>query len=127
MIKTKINTRTKYYTIILTLSFLLIGCTPNPIIIERNITVEKIVYNNTIEYINITTPCNITCPTLEDCPSSGFNREYTLSLIRRVKFLEGRQDLYWNNSECSWELNKSNVELKECEEELCDNWNSSWC
>jgi len=64
---------------------------------------------------------------LEDCPSTGFNREYTLSLIRRVKFLEGNQDKFINHSDCFDELNKTKIELDRCKDDLCSNWNVSWC
>ena len=102
---------------------LLIGCSPSIIIVERNVTVEKIVYNNTIEYINntIIIPCNQTEPEID-----SYDRSYMLSLIRRVKFLEGQQDKYFNDSECSWELNQSNTNREKAENELCE-WNSSWC
>ena len=118
----------KWFSITMVMVLLIVGCT-RVVIVDRNITVERIVYNNTIEYINntIIEPCNLTCPALEDCHSSGFNREYTLSLIRRVKFLEGREDLYWNDTECHYDLNRTEAKLEECEEELCGNWNSSWC
>ena len=85
-------------------------------------------FNRTIiDTINITIPCNITnttCPEYNYNYTSSTSRE--LELIRRISFLEGQQDKYWNYSECNWELNKSNKELKTCEEEVC-NWNSSWC
>ncbi len=118
----------KYVTIMLVLALLIVvvGCTnPDVIYINRTIYNDScipIIINNTI----IET-CNITCPVLEDCPSTGFNRDYTLSLIQRVKFLEGRQDLYWNDTECHYDLNRTEFKLEECEEEICDNWNSSWC
>lgn len=102
---------------------LLIGCTPDTIIIERNITINRTI-NNT-QYINITTvmPCNETGPVI----NTTYDRSYTLELIRRIKFLEGQQDKYFNDSECNDDLNRTETELEECEEELCDNWNSSWC
>ena len=111
----------KCFTIMSVLALLIIlGCTPNPIIIERNITINRTI-NHTIYITNTTIePCNVTKV------NTSFDRSYTLELIRRIKFLEGQQDKYWNNSECSWELNKSNYELEECEEELCE-FNSTWC
>ncbi|KKK89278.1 hypothetical protein LCGC14_2734750, partial [marine sediment metagenome] len=95
---------------------------PSTIYIDRNNTI--IIYNTTYinRTINNTLPCNITKPKI----NTSFDRSYMLSLIRRVKFLEGQQDKYWNNSECSWELNRSNVKLDIAEKELCE-WNSSWC
>jgi len=80
-------------------------------------------YNDTI-YINntinktIKIPCNITCP--------EYNKSRELELIRRISFLEGQQDKYFNDSECNWELNKTSNELEECQDYLCE-YNSSWC
>ena len=104
---------------------LLVGCS-NPTIVYRNVTINRTI-NHTITINNtIIEPCNITCPVLEDCPATGFNRDYTLSLIRRVKFLEGREDLYWNDTECHYDLNRTEIRLEECKEEICE-YNSSWC
>ena len=104
---------------------LLVGCTPNPIIIERNITVEKIVYNNSIICIN-NTICNTTCPEPE-INTTIYDRDYVLGLIRQLKYYESRQDKYWNNTECKWELNQSNIEKDKAIYELCIYWNISWC
>ncbi len=107
--------------LLLILSLLLVGCTPEPIIIERNITVERIVYNNTIEYINntIIEPCNQT-----EQDNHSVSR---LELIRRLKKYEKVQDQFVNQSSCMLDLNNTEYKLKERELELCDNWNSSWC
>lgn len=118
----------RYILVILVL--LLIGCTPNPIIIERNITVNRTVYvnqtiyvNNTI-YINDTVPCNITEPEID---TTIYDRSYVLSLIRQLKYYEKQQDKYLiNNSDCDWELNQSNIKREKAEIELCQ-WNISWC
>ena len=120
--KTKVNTRKSCYCLVLVSILLLIGCT-RVVVVDRNNTIYNITYINNTIYINDTIPCNVTGPEI----NISFDRSYTLELIRRIKFLEGQQDKYWNNSECSWELNTSNNELEECEEELCDNWNSSCC
>jgi len=116
--------------IILLTLILLMGCStyreildeeePQPQIIEKEIIKEKIVYRN----ITIKEPCNLTCP---ECPVYTGTKERELELIRRLKFLEGQQDKYFNDSECNDELNKTNKELEECKEELCYEWNSSWC
>ncbi len=102
------------------------GCTT---IIERNIT-RNITINRTINntiYIYNTTieQCNITCKNCPPC--SEYNRDYVLSLIRQLKRLEENQDKYWNNTECYDDLNHTDIELKECKAELCNEWNSSWC
>lgn len=124
--KTKSNTRNSCYCLVLVSIILLIGCT-RVVIVDRNITINRtinrtIYVNNTI-YINDTIPCNVTGPEIE---SIVYDRQYVLGLIRQLKHYEKQQGLYFNDSECNWELNKSNNELKDCEEELCD-WNSTWC
>ena len=120
--KTKTNTRKSCYCLVLVSILLLIGCTKE-VIVERNVTVERIVYNNTIEYINNTVPCNVTEPEIN---STVYDRQYVLGLIRQLKYYEKQQDIYFNDSECSWELNQSNIKRKKAEDELCG-WNSSWC
>jgi len=99
---------------------LLIGCSKE-IIVEKEVIINRTIYVNNTIYINDTVPCNITCPEPED--NNTYNR---LELIRRLEYLEGQQDLYFNDSECAWELNQSNIELEECKNELCE-FNSSWC
>lgn len=106
----------------------LIGCSKpiecEPIVINNTInntvtnTITEIKYIETIQYVNNT--CNKTVYEYKGTTS----RE--LELIRRISFLEGQQDKYWNFSECDWELNESNKDLEYCEEELCK-INSSWC
>ena len=125
--KTKTNTRKSCYCLMLVSIILLIGCT-RVVIVERNNTIyinrtinHTITINNTIS-LNNTIPCNTTGPEL----NISFDRSYTLELIRRIKYLEGRQDRYWNDTECHYDLNKSNYELIECEEELCE-FNLTWC
>jgi len=109
--------------LLLILSLLLIGCTPNPIIIERNITtyINRTI-NNTI-YINDTVPCNITEPIIN---TTIYDRDYVLGLIRQLKKYENQQDLYLNNSDCYDDLNRTETKLDICEDELCG-FNSSWC
>ena len=125
--KNKTNTRKSCYCLVLVFIIILIGCTPNPIIIERNITIYNITYINRTIYINDTVPCNVTGPGPGPEINISFDRSYTLELIRRIKFLEGRQDLYWNDTECHYDLNRTEVRLEERELELCENWNTSWC
>lgn len=83
---------------------------------------RTIIINNTIT-INNTIPCNITCPKI----NTSYNRDYVLGLIRQLKRLEKNQDRYWNNTECFDDLNRTTNELDECKQELCNEWNSSWC
>jgi len=121
----------KKLILILLIGILLIGCSTykellpeqEPQIIReeviKEVIKEKIIYRNT------TIPCNIT----PECPeynyTSSTNRE--LELIRRIKFLEGQQDKFINHSDCFDDLNKTKIKLEDCEEELCYEWNSSWC
>lgn len=126
--KIKKNIRKVYCWLVPVFIILLIGCTPNPIIIERNITINNTIYNityinNTI-YINDTVPCNITEPKPEI--NISFDRSYTLELIRRLKFLEGQQNQFINHSDCFDELNTTTIKLDKCTDELCYE-NSSWC
>ena len=101
----------------------IVGCV-KPIIIERNNTIYK---NQTI-YINRTIVINNSeeCTQQECQEPENQSHAYLLSLIRRVSFLEGRQDKYWNNTECQWDLNKTMYERDRAIDELCL-WNSSWC
>lgn len=95
-----------------------------PQVIEKEVIKEKIVYIDR----NITIPCNVTnvtCPEFSEYNyTSSTSRE--TELIRRIRFLEGQTDKYWNFTECDWELNQSDKSLKKCREELCE-FNSSWC
>ena len=115
---------------ILLISILLMGCStykeildqeePKPQLIEEVIK-EKIVYID--RNITIKEPCNIT---QQECNyTSSISRK--LELIRRIQFLEGQQNKFINHSDCFDVLNKTEVKLEECEEELCDEWNISWC
>ena len=103
---------------------LIVGCS-NPTVITINRTINHTIYKNNTIYINDTIPCNTTYHEPEI--NISYDRSYTLELIRRIKFLEGRQDKYWNSTECEWELNQSNINRKKAEHELCYEWNSSWC
>lgn len=94
------------------------NCHNETIIINKTRTI----FNETIKYVNKTLEC--TESNYSSTTSSTTSKE--LELIRRLKFLENQQDKYFNDSECNWELNRSNVELENCEEEICE-WNSSWC
>ncbi len=124
LMKKKERERVGPVFLLLILSLLLIGCTPNPIIIERNITINRTI-TNTIYITNTTIePCNVTEPEID---TTIYDRQYVLGLIRQLKHYEEQQDLYFNDSECSWKLNQSNIRREKAEEELCDNHNSSWC
>ncbi len=104
---------------------LLIGCS-SVIYIDRNHTVyinETInhtiyVYNTTIE------PCNNT-----EINVTIYDRAYVLGMIRQLKRYEDQQDTYYNYNEtdCMWELNQSNIKREKAELELCVFWNMSWC
>ncbi len=112
----------------------LVGCTtyeeePVPKIVEGAKIIEKEdivnqeVINNTIyETIYIINNTNLTC---SGCNYTG-TKARELELIRRIRVLESNQDKYFNDSECNDNLNKSENELVDCEDKLCE-YNSSWC
>jgi len=100
------------------------GCAPEPIIIERNITIYK--YNTTYRNITSVMPCNLSCPE-PDINTTIYDRDYVLGLIRQLKKYEKQQDRFINQSDCMWRLNKTKKELEACEEVMCYNWNISWC
>ena len=115
----------KWISITMVMVLLIVGCS-NPTVITINRTINHTIYKNNTIYINntIIEPCNVTGPEI----NISFDRSYTLELIRRIKYLEGQQNKYFNNnSDCDWELNQSNIRRKKAEDELCDNWNSTWC
>ena len=99
-----------------------------PEVITKEVIKEKIVYrdrNITIPCENITEIINITCPKYQYETANPSSRE--IELIRRIRFLESQTDKYFNDSDCNDELNETKVKLEDCEEELCYEWNSSWC
>lgn len=96
-------------------------CENNTIIINN--TIKETVEKEIIIYRNVTLPCNTTV-TCEYNYTGTTSRE--LELIRRIGFLEGQQDKFINHSDCFDDLNRTNNELKDCEEEICK-FNSSWC
>lgn len=117
----------KHFIIAVGLVLLIVGCT-NPEVIYINRTINgsciPIIINNTITINNtIIEPGNVSCP---EVSSTIYDRQYVLGMIRQLKYYEDMQDLSFNDTECQWELNQSNVKLNIAEEELC-NWNSSWC
>ena len=123
LMKKKERERVGPVFLLLILSLLLIGCTPNPIIIERNITINRTI-NNTIYITNTTIePCNVTEPEIN---TTIYDRDYVLSLIRQLKHYEKVQDRFVNQSSCMNDLNRTEYKLELREEELCE-WNSSWC
>lgn len=104
--------------IILMVVLLTVGCTKY-VEIEKNVTIEKIVYRNVTTIVK--EECNTTFNDQWDISKS---RE--LELIRRIRFCENQRDKYWSDEDCSYDLNKTTFELNFCEKELCE-WNSSWC
>ena len=102
---------------------LLIGCT-NPTVIYRNNTINKTIYLNRTIIINNTIPCNITEPIIN---TTIYDRDYVLGLIRQLKKYENQQDLYFNDSDCYDDLNRTETKLDVCEDIMCREWNSSWC
>jgi len=103
---------------ILLITILLIGCTKTEYI------KETIYINNTIEIIKeIEIPYNLTCP---ECPVYNGSTDRELELIRRLKFFENQQSKYFNDTECQDSLNRTEKELEDCKEELCEH-NVSSC
>jgi len=107
--------------LLLILLFFLMGCTKEITIIE---TINETIYinqtiNNTIYIYNTT---------IEPCNETLYNRDYVLGLIRQLKHYEEQQDIYYNynDTNCFYDLNQSNIELNKCKHELCYE-NSSWC
>ncbi len=117
----KQTTKRIYIILYVIISLLLIGCS-KPIECEnKTITINNTItiFNETIKYVNQT------CNTTKEYTYTGTtSRE--LELIRRIGFLEGQQDKYFNDSECNWELNNTKNELRDCEDSMCY-VNSSWC
>ncbi len=110
---------------ILILTVLIVGCT-RYVEVEKNITIEKIVYQNITTIVK--EKCNNTFTDVYDISKS---RE--LDLIRRIRFLESRQDDCFEDIDCEEELEDCEEdlddiedELIDCEDELCD-LNSSLC
>jgi len=101
---------------------------PNTVVINNTIEVEKII-NNTIE---VPGDCNITTRTIivqnnSNC-SSPDNYSYNrFALIRQLKRCEANEVLYSNHSDCFTELNSTSIDLQECEDYVCREFNSSWC
>ena len=91
--------------IILILTILIVGCT-RYIEVEKNITIEKIVYRNVTTVVK--EECNTTFNDKWDISQS---RE--LELIRRIRFLEKGQEECVFDTECI-------DELDDCEEGFCE-------
>ena len=139
--------------IIVLIFIVLVGCT-RYVEVEKNVTIEKIVYRNITTVVK--EECNTTFTDVWDISKS---RE--LELIRRIKFLESKQDDCLNDVYCEGDLedcednlddtedelegcedtlddvedeledyedtlDDTEDELEDCEEEICD-LNSSWC
>ena len=94
---------------------LLIGCA-NPTVITINRTINYTIYKNNTIYINDTVPCNITEPIIN---TTIYDRDYVLGLIRQLKRYENQQNLYFNNSDCYDNINRTETKLKECEDIMC--------
>lgn len=123
MVKLKENKSVRLI-IVLCIILFLFGCSSYKVV-EKEVVKERIVYLDRNITINNTVPCEICLPCLSYNYTSTSSRE--LELIRRIKFLESQTDKYFNDSECNWKLNNTEVKLEECELELCLEWNSSWC
>ena len=117
----KQTTKTMACITIVMLLILVVGCTPSIVYVDRNNTI----YKDNIIYINNT--INNTMPGCDLNASSNYNRDYVLNLIRQIKRCEANQDKFFNSSDCEDELNQTEHRLEQAENELCDEWNSSWC
>ena len=106
--------------ILMVMVLLIVGCS-NPTVITINRTINHTIYKNNTIYINDTVLCNTTYHEPE------INISYDrLELIRRLKYYEDQQSIYFNDSECYDDLNRTETKLDVCEDELCG-FNSSWC
>ena len=122
------------YIIILTV--LIIGCTKEECpITECDVCEECEICTECSDCIE----CNVT--ECEECEKGNYDKSYVMGLIREAKKCE-RSLYYYNLSDCHYELNRTNqqldrcedetdidnvtIELRECEDRLCDT-NSSWC
>ncbi len=105
---------------------LIVGCSPDIVYIDRNNTIyiNRTITNTTTLTINNTIPCNNT-----EINTTIYDRDYVLGMIRQLKRYEDQQDTYYNYNEtdCMWELNQSNIKREKAELELCVFWNMSWC
>ncbi len=94
------------------LSLLLVGCV-RYVDVERNVTIEKIVYRN------------ITTIVKEEC-NATFNQTWDLSkskeieFIRRIRFLEKALDNCVFDEDCQDDLEDTEDDLDDCEDDLDD-------
>ena len=94
------------------LSLVLIGCT-RYVEVEKNVTIEKIVYQN------------ITTIVKEEC-NATFNQTWDLSkskeieFIRRIRFLEKGLDSCVFDEDCEDELDDTIDDFEDCEDDLDD-------
>ena len=89
-------------------------------IILDNVCINNTVINETTKYVNVTLPCNCTNETIyvgEDC---RWDDDYVLELIRRIGYLEGKDDDKYINLSCEDELDDCFDELYDCNETLED-------
>lgn len=116
------------YCILLLTILLLVGCVPRIIQVNNTVYTNRTIYiNDTITIYNTTAcqVCNTTINiTAKNDTTLGASK---LELIRRIQWLESQQTKYFNNSFCDDELNTTEVKLSKATEELCNEWNSSWC
>ncbi len=110
--------------LILLFSILLIGCSrpiecENNTIIINNTINKTITINNTVEIIKYVDKI---IEKEKPCP----NEKYINGL--RIEAKRCERNLTFNNlSECNDNLNITEIELKDCKKELCNEWNNSWC
>lgn len=97
---------------------LLIGCTRYiPAEINRTIYKEIVVYNGTTEYINITAPCP-DCVCNCNTTNGDSDPKYVIGLIQELKRCEANLYSDFNLTECTWEIEKLNQSLTNCNESL---------
>ena len=118
----------KKVIMVLIFAVFIVGCT-RIVEVDRNITIEKIVYQNVTTIVK--EECNTTFNDVFDISQS---RE--IELIRRIRFLENEQDdcilqedkCEENCTEFKEDLEMVERDLDDCEEELCEEYNDSgWC
>ncbi len=127
---------TQMYQILSIVVLLLITGCSRPIVINPDWACN-LTLNTTYIYITNTTNNTIyrdrvnqtVCdPCIQQpCRTGGYSRIYVNSLLREIKILQWNQDKFWNYSDCLVDLNNSQDNYMKAKEELCNEWNASWC
>ncbi len=101
----------KKIILVLIFAVFILGCT-RYVEVEKNITIEKIVYQNITTVVN---ECNNTFNTTFDLSKSK-----EIEFIRRIRFLESRHDDCVFDEDCQDDLDDTEDDLDDCEDDLED-------